>query len=357
MAVQRALKRVPPSKHAEARPEIVDFLVDNLLVEQYLVNQKVIVEPKEVQARIGEIQSEMTKQKQDFAKMLRDLSLTEEELRMQIAADLRWEKFALSKAVDPALKDMFQKNMDMFDGSSVRARHILITPAANDPKAAEAAKAQLMQIRKEVLAAGEAACAQFPPSIDAATKEQARIKAIDTAFSKAAEKYSACPSKREGGDISWFPRAGAMVEPFAKAAFALRPYDVSDVVTTQFGLHLILAIGRKPGQAVTFDKVKDEVKEMYCAQLRESLCGQLRRQRRLASPSSKRSWRAGGVSLQVLIRLSPGGLRLPLAFCEVTNAHRHVAGLFLSIHEPGVVWAYHLVQDVANLDDDRGGAG
>src|SRR4051794_19538872 len=55
-SIQRALKRVQPVEQAKARPEIVEFLVDNMLVEQYLVSQKVAVDPQEVQKRIGEIQ-------------------------------------------------------------------------------------------------------------------------------------------------------------------------------------------------------------------------------------------------------------------------------------------------------------
>ena len=52
-----------------------------------------------------------------------------------------------------------------------------------------------------------------------------------------------------------------MVEPFAKAAFTLPPYKVSDVVTTQFGHHLILVTERKPGKAVKYEEIKEDVKE------------------------------------------------------------------------------------------------
>lgn len=283
LAVQRALKRVPPAEHAKARPEIIEFLVDNMLVEQYLIAQKVNVTPQEVQARVAEIQAEMVKAKQDFGKMMKELNLSEDELRTQIAADLRWEKFALGRATDAALADMFQKNMDMFDGSMVRARHILVTPPANDPNAIEAAKANLNAIKQSVLAAGNAAVAKLPPQTDSMTKEKARAAAIDQAFAAAAGQYSTCPSKKEGGDVSWFPRAGSMVEPFAKAAFAMKVNDVSDPVPTQFGVHLIMVTGRKPGQPVTFDKVKDEVKEVFCAQLREALCSHLRQSAKIVA--------------------------------------------------------------------------
>jgi len=269
--VQRALKRVPPNEQAKARAEILDFLIDNMLIEQYLVQQKIVIEPKEVDARLGEIQAEMQKHKQDFSKMLQDFSLSEAELKSQIMADLRWEKFAMTRATEPTLKDMFDKNLDMFDGTMVRARHILLAPANDSNKAA------LQSIRKEILSAGDAALAKLPANTDPLSREQARTKALEDAFIQAAEKHSNCPSKRQGGDISWFPRIGSMVEPFAKVAFAMKPYEVSDIVVTpQFGVHLIMVIGRKPGQPVTFEKLKEEVRDVYCAQMRESMCSQLR---------------------------------------------------------------------------------
>jgi peptidyl-prolyl cis-trans isomerase C len=274
ITVQRALKRVPPDKHAEARKEILDMLVDNSLIEQYLVQQKVVVDQKEIQGRMAEFQAEMQKQKKDMATMMREMNLSDEEMRYQIAADLRWEKFANSKATEPVLQDMFQKNQIMFDGSKVRARHILLTPSGN--QTIETAKAQLLAVKKEVLAAGDAAVAKMPATADATAKNQAHAQAVEQAFSKAAEKYSACPSKQVGGDLDYFPRAGSMVEPFAKAAFALKPYEVSEPVATQFGMHLIMATGRKAGTPVTYDKVKEEVKEIYCGQMREQLCAQLR---------------------------------------------------------------------------------
>ena len=67
-----------------------------------------------------------------------------------------------------------------------------------------------------------------------------------------------------------------MVEPFAKAAFALKPYQMSDVVATKFGYHLILVTDRRAGKETKFDEVKEVVKDVYCDRLREELLAQLR---------------------------------------------------------------------------------
>jgi peptidyl-prolyl cis-trans isomerase C len=79
-------------------------------------------------------------------------------------------------------------------------------------------------------------------------------------FAELAQEYSEGPSKDKGGDLGFFPK-GAMVKPFEEAAFTMNEGDISDVVETQFGYHIIKLTGKKAERNVPFEEVKDRLKQ------------------------------------------------------------------------------------------------
>ena len=278
VAVQRGLQSVPPAKLTEARGEVLNILIDNVLVSQYLTRSQIAVDKKDVDARIDEFRGN---DKAEFDKTLKRMMMTEDELRVFIANELRWEKYLASQTKEQALREFFEKHRDMFDGSLVRARHILLKGNPSDAQANEAAKAQLAAMKKQVEVAVVQGLAKLKPETDNLTREKERARLTEEAFASLARDKSACPSKEEGGDVGWFPRAGVMVEPFAQAAFALKPYEMSGVVMTQFGHHLILTTDRRPGKEVKFEDRKEAVKLVIGEQMRQSLCTQLKQNARI----------------------------------------------------------------------------
>ena len=134
------------------------------------------------------------------------------------------DRAALEKV---ALAD-YRANPDKFmTPEQVRVRHILIDARSCD---AEKQIAQLL--------------------------EQARAPGAD--FAVLAQRYSQDPgSAKRGGDLGFFER-GKMAPEFDKAAFALtKPGEVSDVVRTQFGFHIIRLEERRPAAREPFEKVRD----------------------------------------------------------------------------------------------------
>ncbi len=121
----------------------------------------------------------------------------------------------------------------------VRASHILIKV---EPQADESQKAAA---RKKI------------------QKIQQRLQKGED-FAALAEEFSQCPSSAKGGDLGYF-RRGQMVKPFEEAAFALKPGEVSDVVETKFGYHLIKVIEKKSETTIAFEDIKDRL-EQYLKQ-------------------------------------------------------------------------------------------
>jgi len=115
---------------------------------------------------------------------------------------------------------------------TVRASHILISP---DPNAADPNEAKAAAKAK-----AEALLAQVKGGAD---------------FAELARANSSCPSKAKGGDLGTFGR-DRMVKPFGDAAFALKPGEVSDVVETQFGYHVIKTTEHTDAQTVALDEAK-----------------------------------------------------------------------------------------------------
>ncbi|MSR53682.1 MAG: hypothetical protein EXS09_10400 [Gemmataceae bacterium] len=281
-AVDRALRPVPKENWDKARPEVLSFLTENALVDNYLELLKIAVDPKDVDTQLDGFKKELVASKQDYAKALEKMEVTEAELKIEILNQIRWEKFVAQQGTDDKLKKLYESSPEIFDGSLVRARHILIAPETRDEAGKAATLKKITEIKGGIQTALATSAAKVPADADNLTKQKALYKAADDAFSEAARKHSTCPSKQDGGTLPEFPRMGAMVEPFAKAAFSLPLYQVSEPIGTQFGYHLILVTSKKPGEAVKFDSIKGAILEVYGTRLREAVIEKMK-----ADPNTK----------------------------------------------------------------------
>jgi parvulin-like peptidyl-prolyl isomerase len=257
--VDAILKRQPPSatplteaQQKQMQGVALDFLINDMLMKQFLERQRVGKPPlsphgPEVNKQLAEFDAALKKKNNSLAQFLKETGQTEEDVRASIVKELQWEAYVSEHLKDEDVKRYYDENKVFFDKVMVRASHILIrVPAAAKPAEREAARAKLLALRKEIVAG----------KID---------------FAEAAKKYSGCPTAPNGGDLSFFPRKGAVQEPFAKAAYALNKGEVSDVVETDYGLHLIKVTDRMPGEPSTFDKVKDDVRRMCVEEMGQDI--------------------------------------------------------------------------------------
>jgi peptidyl-prolyl cis-trans isomerase C len=116
---------------------------------------------------------------------------------------------------------------------------------------------------------------QTEPGASSSAKGEAKAKAeglhdrivAGEDFATLANEFSDDPgSKSRGGDLSWVAR-GQTVPAFEEAAFALMPGEVSGVVETQFGYHIIMLDERRPSQTVPFEEAKPQIVEFLRQQL------------------------------------------------------------------------------------------
>ena len=118
----------------------------------------------------------------------------------------------------------------------VRARHILIRVS---PSSTDQEKKKAREKAEEILA---------------------KIKKGED-FEKLATQFSEDPgSKQRGGDLGFFPR-GRMVKSFEDAAFSLKPGEVSGIVETQFGFHIIKLEEKKEAGVEPFETAREKIRQ------------------------------------------------------------------------------------------------
>ena len=200
----------------------------------------VTVSDADIEGNVKQMRSQFPNE-EDFKKALAARGLTLEKLRSDARVDMSISKMMDAELAtqpgpsDTQVREFYDKNPDKFE--TARASHILFKV---DEKADEAAK-------KKVLAQAQAVLKQVKGGAD---------------FAGLAKKHSADGSAEQGGDLGFFNK-GQMVPAFDQAAFSMLPGQISEIVTTQFGYHIIKVTDRKP---VAFDQVSPKIKEFLTEQ-------------------------------------------------------------------------------------------
>ena len=122
---------------------------------------------------------------------------------------------------------------------------------------------------------------QFPPGASAEQKTEARNKIQDLrqrivkgeSFSDLAREFSECPSGKEGGDLGFFQR-GDMVSSFEDAAFGLKKGDLSAIIETEYGYHILTVTDKKAASKMSYEDMSSQI-EQYLLQgrMQEEITG------------------------------------------------------------------------------------
>lgn len=242
-SVQRQLlhmgKHLNDSQMPAIKKEVLENLINRELLYQETQRKGIKIDEAKVNEHVMTVKKRFPSEA-EFKSALTKANLSEADIKTQITRELAIEQLIgtyVSNKVTVSgqeIKAFYENHPNLFtQPEQVRASHILIKvdPQADEGKRADAQK-KIREIQKK-LQKGED-------------------------FATLAKALSEGPSKVKGGDLGYFSR-GRMVKSFEDAAFALKTNEVSDIVETKFGYHLIKVTKKKPETIATFEDVKDKL--------------------------------------------------------------------------------------------------
>jgi peptidyl-prolyl cis-trans isomerase C len=232
-----------PGQSSEATLDARKMALSELIGYELLYQDSLSLDIKDVDKQVEDMIASAVKQfgsQEKLEEQLAKDSLTMDRVRKALRKNLLIQA-EIEKRIAPKvtvteadLQAYYEANKDQLkhDGM-VAARHILIKfPDNVTEEQKKAALDKIQGLRKQLVEGKD--------------------------FSEMAKANSDCPSKERGGDLGYFPK-GAMVPEFEKAAFSLKEGELSEVVETTYGYHLIQVYGKKPAGVLPLAEVRPQL--------------------------------------------------------------------------------------------------
>ena len=193
---------------------------------------------KQVEAIVAQIGG-----REAFTKALESQKTTEKTFRDQMRQGKRVDKLvekATAGVDEPKETDIelyFAEHKSEFSkGERVLAQHILVTPDGDAATSKSEAYEKINAIRERIVSGAKT-------------------------FESEAAEHSTCPSGKEGGSLGWFAR-GMMVPEFDSEAFAMALGDISGIIETQFGYHIIKKTDHEKASETEFSDVREQIRDL-----------------------------------------------------------------------------------------------
>jgi peptidyl-prolyl cis-trans isomerase C len=233
---------VPAERRDGIYRQLVDQLVALKLLSQESVVRKVAVSDTDLDGRIAQVKGQFPNE-QAFTAALAQRQMTPDKLKAEIRQQMQAMKLVEAEigptvaVTDADVTDFYGKNPEKFqEPEAVHVAHILIRAEANaDDAAKKKARAEAQSVLVQIRKGGD--------------------------FAALAKQHSQDPgSAANGGDLGFVPR-GQTVPVFEQAAFALKPAQLSGVVESPFGFHIIKMIAHRDARTVPLQEVKPQVEQ------------------------------------------------------------------------------------------------
>jgi peptidyl-prolyl cis-trans isomerase C len=228
-------RRVEEGQRSQLLKAALEQVIDRRLVLANLTKTGQAASAQDVDVALAQFEKDLKAQGLTMEEHCQKVGLTVEDVHRSLAWKLSWQRY-LERYVTPEnLEKFFERQRREFDGTELRVAQILFKlPMEVDEAAKSDAKKRAEQVRQEI-AAGK------------------------TTFADAAKRHSQAPSSQEGGDIGWIERHRPMPEDFSRAAYGLKVGEVSEPITSPFGVHLITVLEEKRGNK-TWQDVESELR-------------------------------------------------------------------------------------------------
>jgi peptidyl-prolyl cis-trans isomerase C len=237
----RAGREVPAEQRDEVLRGLLDEMVAVRLLQQEAARRQLTVENARLEAAMKQLRSQFPTEaafKQALVAQKMSLDDLRKEARQNlVVTDMLEQEVGKQIEVKPSdVSAFYEKNPDRFQQpEALRASHVLVLlPQGADEAAKAAARAKAEMVLKKARAGAD--------------------------FAALARAHSDDASKQRGGDLGFFPK-GQMVPAFEAAAFALQPNQISDVVETPFGFHVIKVTERRPARTVPFAEAAPQIEQ------------------------------------------------------------------------------------------------
>lgn len=237
--VSRQGRQTTDDQMEELKKDVLEGLIEREVLYQESQKAGIKIADQKVEDQVAAIKKRFPNE-EEFKKALAGMGLTEEDVREQIQHGLAIRELIDQKVAnkvvitDEETKAYYDANPQLFNQpEEVKASHILIKvePTADDATKA-AARKKVEELQQKLKDGGD--------------------------FAELAKENSEGPSNARGGDLGYFKR-GQMVKPFEDVAYSMKIDEVSDLVETRFGYHLIKVSDKKPEQTLAYADVKDKI--------------------------------------------------------------------------------------------------
>lgn len=228
------------------RQQVLESIIMGYLLDEKVQEANIVVTGNEVTDQLRKIAAARKPplSLEEFRNKLEEYGQNYEVVKEQIRRGLSYQRLIEIQSAgkinvtEEDARNYYSENPKQFEApEQVRASHILIKPDANDPNT------DPNQAKTKALAKIQGLLEQIKAGAD---------------FAELARTNSSCPSASSGGDLDFFSR-GQKEPAFEEAAFATDVNQVSGIVETSYGYHIIKVTDRKAAAIIPFEQIKDQL--------------------------------------------------------------------------------------------------